>query len=101
LEDLINLPASSDILSYYKEEIEGDNINSVSLSAASRAITKLDALHEIIDKTVQSHHNILKSLKLHSEAYNAYVSFFQGFVTFHRAVPRYKLQALMGEVVLQ
>lgn len=98
---MINLPASSDILSFYKEEIEGDNINTVSLSAASHGITKLDALHEIIDKTVQSHHNILKSLKPHSEAYNAYVSFVQGYVRFFAVVPRYKLQALMGEVVLQ
>jgi hypothetical protein len=87
-------PLCSDILSFYKEEIAGDVANYVSHVAASHAITKLDALHEVIDETVQAHHNILESLKAHSDAYDAYVSFFKGYIMFHGA-PRYKLEEIM------
>ncbi|OJA09743.1 hypothetical protein AZE42_01466 [Rhizopogon vesiculosus] len=90
----------NDVLSFYKKEIAGDTANYVSLRAASRAITKLDALHEVIDQTVHVHHNILESLKPHTEAYEAYVSFFHGYIRFH-ASPRYKLEELLSEVILQ
>ncbi|KAG2365190.1 isoprenoid synthase domain-containing protein [Suillus spraguei] len=56
---------TNDILSYYKEEIEGDTTNYLSRVAASYALTKQDALHEIIEKTVQAHHNILNCLRPH------------------------------------
>jgi hypothetical protein len=68
--------AFSDILSFYKEETQGETTTYVSRLAATRGITKLDVLHETIDKTVQAHHNILQSLKAHADAYDAYVSFF-------------------------
>ncbi|KAG2072100.1 hypothetical protein BDR04DRAFT_1153852 [Suillus decipiens] len=37
---------TNDILSYYKEEIEGNATNYLSRVAASRALTKQDALRE-------------------------------------------------------
>ncbi|KAG0701236.1 isoprenoid synthase domain-containing protein [Suillus ampliporus] len=88
---------ANDILSYYKEEIEGDTANYLSLMAASRALTKQDTLHELIEKTVQAHHNILKFLRLRTEAYDAYVSFFDGYIKFHAALRRYKLEEIMLE----
>ncbi|KAG0699516.1 isoprenoid synthase domain-containing protein [Suillus ampliporus] len=88
---------TNDILSYYKEEIEGDAANYLSLMAASRALTKQDALQEVIEKTVQTHHNVLKFLRPHTEAYEAYVSFFDGYVKFHAALRRYKLEEIMLE----
>ena len=48
----------------------------MSLRAVFRGITKLDALHGVIDQTVHAHHNVLGCLKAHTEAYDAYVSFF-------------------------
>jgi hypothetical protein len=90
------VPICSDILSFYKEEVAGETTTYLSRVAASRAITRLDALHEAIDQTVQAHHNILESLKLHTEAYDAYVSFFHGYVDFY-ADPRYKLEELMSD----
>ncbi|KAG1741640.1 hypothetical protein EDB19DRAFT_1875764 [Suillus lakei] len=77
---------TNDILSYYKEEIECDTSKYLSLMAASRALTKQQALHELIEKTVQVHHNILEILRLHTDAYDAYVSFFDGYVKFHYAL---------------
>ncbi|KAG1740902.1 uncharacterized protein EDB91DRAFT_1081965 [Suillus paluster] len=64
---------SIDILSYYKEEIEGDTANYLLLMAASRALTKQDALHEVIEKTVRAYHNVLEFLRPQTEAYEAYV----------------------------
>jgi len=89
----------SDILSFYKEEKKGESANYVSFLAASRGITKLDALRDIIDETVNVHHNILKSLKDHPEAYEAYINFFHGYVRFHSS-PRYKLDEIMQEKVI-
>lgn len=89
---------TNDILSYYKEEIEGEAANYLSLMATSRALTKQDALHEVIEKTVQAHYNILKCLRPHTEAYNAYVNFFDGYVKFHAALKRYKMKEIMAEM---
>ncbi|KAG2114310.1 isoprenoid synthase domain-containing protein [Suillus discolor] len=90
---------TNDILSYYKEEMEGDNTNYLSLMAASRTSTlKQDALLELIEKTVQAHHNILEYLRPGSEACDAYVSFFEGYVKFHVALKRYKLKDIMTEM---
>ncbi|KAG1760936.1 isoprenoid synthase domain-containing protein [Suillus occidentalis] len=95
---LLNPPSFSDILSYYKEEIEGDTANYLSLMAASRSITKQDALNELVEKTVQAHHNILECLRPHTEAYNSYVHFSDGYVKFHAALRRYKMDEIMGEM---
>lgn len=88
---------TNDILSYYKEEIEGDSANYLSLIAASRALTKQDALRELIEKTVQAYHNVLEFLRPHPEAYGAYVAFFDGYVKFHATLRRYKLEEIMSE----
>jgi hypothetical protein len=89
---------SSDILSFYKEEIEGETTNYLSRVAASRALTKQDVLHEIIEKTVQAHHNILNCLRPHAEACDAYVRFLTGYFKFHVALKRYKMEEIMAEM---
>ncbi|KAG1883939.1 isoprenoid synthase domain-containing protein [Suillus subluteus] len=89
---------ANDILSYYKEEIDGNTANYLSLMAASHGLTKQDALHEVIEKTVEAHHNILECLRPHTKAYEAYVSFFNGYVKFHAALKRYKMEEIMAEV---
>ncbi|KAG2069211.1 terpenoid synthase [Suillus decipiens] len=89
---------TNDILSYYKEEIEGDTTNYLSRVAASRALAKQDILHEIIEKTVQAHYNILNCLRPHAEACASYVSFFSGYVEFHATLKRYKMDEIMVEM---
>jgi len=64
--------------------------------AASRSLSKVDVMPEIIDETVQAHHNILESLEAHADAHSAYVSFFRGHINFYGA-PRYKLEEVMSE----
>ena len=90
------MPSISDILSFYKEELAGETVNYVSLAAACRSATKMDALRETIGRTVQAHHNVLESLKAHAGAHGAYVSFFRGYIEYHTA-PRYKLEEIMLE----
>ncbi|KAG1745745.1 isoprenoid synthase domain-containing protein [Suillus lakei] len=87
----------NDILSFYKEEMDGETTNYVSLVAASRNLTRRDALHGIIEKTMQAHHNILGCLKPCPEAYDAYLSFFYGYIDYHAALKRYKLEEIMLE----
>jgi len=65
--------------------------------AASRALTKQDALREPIEKTVQAYHNILEFLRPRPEAYDAYVAFFDGYVRFHAISRRYQLEEIMSE----
>jgi hypothetical protein len=66
---------------------------------ASRALTKQDALHALVEETVQAHQNILEFLRPRTEAYEAYVGFFQGYWFFHIVLGRYKLKEIMlGEV---
>ncbi|KAG1883952.1 isoprenoid synthase domain-containing protein [Suillus subluteus] len=89
---------TNDILSYYKEEIDGETTNYLSRVAASRALTKQDVLHEIIEKTVQAHHNILNCLRPHAEACDAYVGFFSGHFKFYATLKRYKMDEIMAEM---
>ncbi|KAG2362240.1 hypothetical protein BDR07DRAFT_1485034 [Suillus spraguei] len=88
---------TNDILSYYKEEIEGDSANYLTLIAASHGLTKQEALRELIDKTVRAYHNVLEFLRPRPEAYNAYVAFFDGYVKFHATLKRYKLEEVMSD----
>lgn len=69
----------------------------MSLVAASRGLTKRDALQVVIEKTMQAHQNILECLRPHLDAYDAYVAFFDGYIGFHAALRRYKLEEVMLE----
>ncbi|KAG2110299.1 uncharacterized protein F5147DRAFT_690024, partial [Suillus discolor] len=80
---------------YYKEEIEGDSANYLSLMAASRGLNKQDALRKLIEKTVQLHHGILEFLRPRPEAYDSYVAFFKGYIKLHGTFGRYKLEEIM------
>ncbi|OAX39480.1 terpenoid synthase [Rhizopogon vinicolor AM-OR11-026] len=87
----------NDVLSFYKEEAAGENANYVSLVAATRGLTKLNALRGLVEKTAEAHHNILECLEPHPEAYDAYVTFFDGCVKLYAALRRYKLEEIMLE----
>ncbi|KAG2069674.1 terpenoid synthase [Suillus decipiens] len=93
----IVLNHTNDILSYYKE-IDGESANYLSLMAASRALSKPDALRELVEKTVQAYHNVLEFLRPRPEAYDAYVTFFDGYVRFHTTLRRYKLEDVLSEM---
>jgi len=62
--------------------------------AKCRDVSQVIVLQELVDEAVETHKRILTTLKPHKGAYNAYVSFSQGYIGFHSGLKRYKLDEL-------
>jgi hypothetical protein len=62
--------------------------------AASRGLTAADALHFVIEKTMQAHYNALECPRPHPGAYDSYISFFNRYFQFHTALRECKLEIL-------
>ncbi|KAF9456360.1 isoprenoid synthase domain-containing protein [Collybia nuda] len=84
----------NDLLSFYKEELDGETVNRISLLAACHQISKIEALGRLADEAVEAHQRILRILSSDAEARTAYLMFCQGFVGFHTSFKRYKLDEL-------
>ncbi|KAH7886510.1 isoprenoid synthase domain-containing protein [Phlebopus sp. FC_14] len=85
---------TNDVLSFYKEELDGESVNRISLLAACRTCSKEKILGQIADKAVEAHENILPILEHNARASEAYKHFSRGFVAFHTAFNRYRLDDL-------
>ncbi|THU83754.1 terpenoid synthase, partial [Dendrothele bispora CBS 962.96] len=85
---------ANDILSFYKEETTGDDVNCVSLVATSRKISKLEALGILIDECVAAHQNAVKIITPCKEALEIYHKWMQGYLAFHVYAERYRLNEL-------
>jgi len=85
---------NSDITSFYKEELAGENENTVSLPAKVNNRTKMDQLRILSDQVVKCHHNTCAILKDWKEAYGDYLLFWSGYVSFSAASKRYRLSEL-------
>jgi hypothetical protein len=85
---------NSDILSFYKEEKAGDDMNYVSLLATTRKITKLQALRILVDEGIAAHERIVRILAPSKEASDLYQKFCQGYLGFHVYTERYRLDEL-------
>ncbi|KII92799.1 hypothetical protein PLICRDRAFT_122793 [Plicaturopsis crispa FD-325 SS-3] len=91
---VIFINGGNDLLSFYKEESAGEDVNQVSLIAKSRNITKTEALRLLEDEVVTAYDNTVHILAPHEGALRAFKQFCQGYVTFHSSVQRYKLYEL-------
>jgi len=85
---------NSDITSFYKEELAGENENTVSLLAKVNNRTKMDQLRVLSDQVVKCHHDTCAILKDRKEAYGDYLLFWSGYVSFSAASKRYRLSEL-------
>jgi Trichodiene synthase (TRI5) len=85
---------SSDIFSFYKEELSGDCGNRICVSADIQGTSKLEVLQQLVDSAVDAHHRVIQILKPYHLALDAYRSFANGYVGFHAVLPRYKLKDL-------
>jgi len=65
--------------------------------AASHALTKQEALEDLIENTVQARRKVLQILRPHTDSSDAFLSFFHGYFDFHVALGRYKLDEVMLE----
>ena len=85
---------SSDILSFYKEELAGETVNRISQLAVCRKISKERALNSLVSGAAGSHKRVFEILATHPGAHKAYASFSQGYIGFHAGLRRYKLDEL-------
>lgn len=88
--------ASSDILSFYKEQIAGETSNRVSILATCEEASKHDILLRLVAAAAACHHRVLDILAPHPASLEAYVNFSRGYIAFHTSNPRYKLNDLLG-----
>ncbi|KAA1475645.1 terpenoid synthase [Dentipellis sp. KUC8613] len=87
---------ANDVLSFYKEELANEEENLVYTLARCRRVHPSDALREVIEDAVAAHHRVLETLKPHSVAFDCYKQFSQGYIGFHVASKRYRLDELQG-----
>jgi len=97
--DIYLTKLDSDIFSFYKEELANESINFISNIALCNGWTKLQALKNLADESVEAHHEVLAVLSQDRNALEAYKSFYKGYVYFHTSSARYKISQLwsLGE----
>lgn len=81
-------------MSFYKEELAGEEVNMISIFAASHGLSKIQALQRVADDTAEAHGRITRLLALHSNTYEAWTRFQPGYIGFHAGLARYKLHEL-------
>ncbi|KAK0467092.1 uncharacterized protein EV420DRAFT_665027 [Desarmillaria tabescens] len=91
---MVFMLSANDVLSFYKEELAGEELNRVSLLARCDNSKKTDVLRRLVDSTVEAHNNILDILKPNEEALDAYLSFSDGYIWAHAGLSRYRLKEL-------
>lgn len=84
----------SDVLSFYKEELAGENNNMISIIAARNKESKFQAFKQVAQTVMCLYDRIVMILERSPEACNAFKRFVTGFYDFHFAVERYKLADL-------
>ncbi|KAF9449632.1 terpenoid synthase, partial [Macrolepiota fuliginosa MF-IS2] len=95
LPDLIHyIDHGNDLFSFFKEELDGETVNYISLSAGSNGITKFEALRKLANETAECYERGYRLLETSPDAWKAYRSFCVGYVAFHSLSVRYKLDQL-------
>ncbi|KAJ3570799.1 hypothetical protein NP233_g4171 [Leucocoprinus birnbaumii] len=85
---------TNDLLSFYKEELDGESLNFVSMSTQVNGMTKIEALQQLADTTAECYHRAAQLLQSSPRSYEAFRAFCVGYVGFHSLSPRYKLTQL-------
>ncbi|KAL0565112.1 hypothetical protein V5O48_016919 [Marasmius crinis-equi] len=91
----------NDVLSFYKEELNGEEDNYASILAKGASITKYDAVQRLANDVAEADERILKALYGHQAALDSWKSVRAGFVTFHFSCPRYNLDEVFDENYVQ
>lgn len=81
-------------MSFYKEEKAGEELNHVSLAAALRRVSKLEALKIIAADAREAYRRIMNILEGNKEAQASFNSYTLGYLDFHIVSKRYKLAEL-------
>ncbi|KAK0501360.1 isoprenoid synthase domain-containing protein, partial [Armillaria luteobubalina] len=91
---MVFIGSANDVLSFYKEESAGEEMNQVSLLASCSECPKLEAVKQLVDNTIGAHRNILDTLRPNKAALDAYLSFSDGYLRAHVGISRYRLEEL-------
>ncbi|KAL0568086.1 hypothetical protein V5O48_013911 [Marasmius crinis-equi] len=91
------LNCMNDVLSFYKEELNGEEDNYASILAKGASITKYDAVQRLANDVAEADERIMKALYSHQAAIDSWKSVRAGFVTFHFSCPRYNLDEVFDE----
>ncbi|KAK0488994.1 hypothetical protein IW261DRAFT_387040 [Armillaria novae-zelandiae] len=91
---MVFIGSANDVLSFYKEESAGEEMNQVSLLASCSECPKIEAVKQLVDNTVGAHRNILDILRPNEAALDAYLSFSDGYLRAHVGISRYRLEEL-------
>ncbi|SJL03841.1 uncharacterized protein ARMOST_07198 [Armillaria ostoyae] len=91
---MVFIGSANDVLSFYKEESAGEEMNQVSLLASCSKCPKIEAVKQLVDITVGAHRNILDILCPDKAALDAYLSFSDGYLRAHVGISRYRLEDL-------
>ncbi|KIY68797.1 hypothetical protein CYLTODRAFT_350828 [Cylindrobasidium torrendii FP15055 ss-10] len=85
------LDLQNDVLSFYKEEIAGEQCNLASYLNLNRGgASKLDVLEWMVERSIASYNRALQLL-MKEDAKAALRAFGQGYIDFHLQSKRYKL----------
>jgi hypothetical protein len=87
----------NDILSFYKEELAGEEDNFVHMRAKISGKSVICTLEDICDETIQLIDNISATLADES-AHSVFQDYIAGYLRFHMSTTRYRLEELMTEV---
>ena len=85
----------SDVYSFYKEVLEGDTGNYISVRAQCQGISAVTALQQLVDEVVKSDAQACKILEIDQVALDIWKKFTYGNAVFHLSCDRYRLPELM------
>ncbi|KAF9265366.1 terpenoid synthase [Marasmius fiardii PR-910] len=85
----------NDVLSFYKEEVAGEEENFASMLAKESSVSKYEAIQRIADDVAAADKSILMGLANNQLALDSWQSFKRGYVRFHTSCTRYKLDELL------
>ncbi len=87
---------NSDVLSFYKEEIAGEETNLVSTAARCLGLRKSAVLRDFSKEMIEADRNVTSMLEPESAALKAYNGFAERYIAFHTSHARYRLDELIA-----
>ncbi|KAJ6562396.1 terpenoid synthase [Mycena capillaripes] len=88
---MIFINNGNDILSFYKEDLDGESVNRISFLSMQSGKSKHVVLCGLVEEAIRAHNNVLDILGLHPEALSAFRAFVPGYIGFHASEKRYRL----------
>ncbi|KAL0565469.1 hypothetical protein V5O48_016558 [Marasmius crinis-equi] len=95
LPDMDNfLTHGNDILSFYKEDLAGEEMSYVAVRARISGKDPLRVISEMVDEITRSHERIIAVLSDHPEALKWWLTFEKGYIWWHLSLKRYRLSEI-------